>query len=140
MLVLLPPVRRRLLPTLAGLPAVEGHAGQTRLAGVASVAPPPPAVSEPSPATPAPPEPVVAVPAAPLVGRARRSHAPGGGRAPGPGGTPGAGRAPGGIVAVPPQPSPSRLAWAREHATQGALVATVIAGGLVRALRRGRGR
>jgi hypothetical protein len=34
----------------------------------------------------------------------------------------------------------SKLGWAREHAVQAALVVTVLAGGVVRRLRRGRGR
>jgi hypothetical protein len=34
---------------------------------------------------------------------------------------------------------PDSLGWAREHAAQAALVATVVAGGVARLLRRGRG-
>ncbi|HEX3831923.1 MAG TPA: hypothetical protein VHW04_08125 [Solirubrobacteraceae bacterium] len=131
-LVLVPGVRRRVLPALAALPA-DGYVGRApeipaseatvpdaRLA----LAPAPKQATEPldtapAPAPQPPPKPLDTAPAPapqPQPEGPTLNHQP---------------------VAQPQQRS--RLTWMREHATQGALVATVLAGGLVRILRRGRG-
>ena len=138
-LVLVPAVRRRLMPALAGLPPAEGHVGLagTRVASVtaASVLPEAPA---PAPGAPAP---EATVPDAPVAAAPAPSRAP---------------EPPETTPALTPQSQPegatlnhqpvvqpqrnARTTWVREHATQGALVATVLAGGLVRILKRGRRR
>jgi hypothetical protein len=124
-LFIVPEVRRRLLPALAGLPpaaapteSVQPPAPTQRVAPPAptqGIAPPAPTESAPPP-NPVPaspgPEPLPQ-PEGPTMNRQPAAH---------------------------PQASPApRGTWIREHATQGALVATVLAGGLVRILRRGRG-
>ncbi len=120
-LVLAPGVRRRLLPALAGVSAADGVGPAS--AAVASVATPT-APTEPAAATPAPTEPAAAAPA------------------PAPAAAPPAQPEPD-RPAVEPRPAAQRQpqpSWMREHAAQGALVATVLAGGLVRILKRGRRR
>jgi hypothetical protein len=147
-LVLVPGVRRRLLPALAALPA-EGYVGRapeipapeaTVPAAAVALAPAPEPATElpdtaPAPAPQPQPEALDTAPApAPQPRPEALDTAP----------------------APAPQPQPegptlnhqpvaqaqhrSGWTWMREHATQGALVATVLAGGLVRILRRGRGR
>jgi hypothetical protein len=120
-LVLMPGVRRRMLPALAGLPPAEGYVGRAGTPPVASVA----AASALREAPASPPGP--AAPQEPAASRvpAPQSQPEG----------PAVHRQP----VTPPRPRP-RTTWVREHATQGALVATVLAGGLVRVLRRGRSR
>jgi hypothetical protein len=128
---LVPGVRRRLLPALAGLPTAEGAVGRTGtpVANLIAESPPPPARAEsvepPAPTEGAqPPEQAEtgAPPARPRPGPLPQPEGP--------------------ILNDQPlahlQPHP-RGTWMREHATQGALLATVLAGGLVRILKRGRG-
>jgi hypothetical protein len=112
--VLLPRVRRRLVGVLAGFTATDGA---TEVAPGAVFAASTVRRSE----TPPPPAP------------AEVSESP----------------APAELAAEPMAPAPapaqpaaerSQPSWVREHAAQGALVATVIAGAVMRALRRGRGR
>jgi hypothetical protein len=130
-LVLMPGVRRRMLPTLAGLPPAEGDVGRAGTSPVASVisasavpeapapAPQAPApAAEPAPSAP-PPEPA----ANPAPSPQSQPEGPSLHRQP----------------VAQPQPGIGTT-WLREHATQGALVATVLAGGLLRILKRGRGR
>jgi hypothetical protein len=172
-LVLVPGVRRRLLPALAALPPAEGYVGRagapvagvtaaTALAGAAA-----PALDATAPAAPAPdataaaaPAPDATAPAAPAPDAtapeipAPEATVPDAPVAVAPAPEPAA-EPPNAAPAPAPQPQPegptlnhqpvgqaqhhSRWAWMREHATQGALVATVLAGGLARILKRGRG-
>jgi hypothetical protein len=182
-LVLVPGVRRRLLPALAALPPAEGYVGRagTPVAGVTAAtaladalapahdaaAPAAPAPDATAPAAPAPdatapaaPAPDATAPAAHVLdATAPEIPAP---EAPVPDAPVAAAPAPK-LAAEPPETAPapapqpqpegptlnhqpvaqpqhhSRSAWMREHATQGALVATVLAGGLARILKRGRG-
>jgi hypothetical protein len=157
-LVLVPGVRRRLLPTLAGLPSADGH-GQTRVTSLVTPTAPPADVSiaagaatagaalgaEPDILAPEAAAPQAAAPQA--VAPAPQPVAPA--PQPEPAATdPSPFRSTARVASqsaptAVPQPQPEvqrpRLTWAREHATQGALAATVIAGGLARALKRGRG-
>lgn len=131
-LVLVPEVRRRLLPALAALPPAEGYVGRagTPMASVTAQSAPAPTASAP------PPEPTGSAPSPePGVSAAPPEVVP---ASPGPEPQP---QPEGPALHHQPvaQPQPrSRSDWMHEHATQGALVATVLAGGLVRILRRGR--
>jgi hypothetical protein len=117
-LVLMPGVRRRLLPALAALP-VEGYVGRAP-----EIAAPDPTVPDASAALAPAPEPATELPeTAPAPAPEPQPESPTLNHQP---------------VAQPQHPS--RGTWMREHATQGALVATVLAGGLVRIFKRGRGR
>jgi hypothetical protein len=139
-LVVLPSVRRRILPALAGLPPVDGHAGR---AGVASVVAATALADAAAPAaeTPVAPE---SAPAAEAPGSlepaepARLPEPPV--ASPSPAGDPQAQTERPAVNPGPAVQGQTRPTWVREHATQGALVATVLAGGLVRILKRGRGR
>jgi hypothetical protein len=139
-LVLLPGVRRRLLPVIAGIPADHpywGRVGTTR--AVATPAPP----TNPAPAAPVAAAPPVAasaasIPAAVPAPKPQPAPEPYGLR-----GQPQAQPEPDrarALAAQDPTPNGGRVEWLREHATQGALLATVVAGGLARVLKGGRGR
>lgn len=140
-LILVPGVRRRLLPALAGLPPAEGYVGRagTAVTSLTAESAPPP---EPAAST-QPPEPAASTqPAEPKESAQPPEPAENTASPASPG--PGPQSQPEGATSnhrpvVQPQPR-SVLGWTREHATQGALVATVLAGGLVRIIKRGRGR
>ena len=162
-LVLLPGVRRRLVPLLAGTPSADGPVGPTESGMTPVVVAPAPArrppASTPAPPPSAPPStaaapgpPSVVIPGAPAAAPAAdQAPAPIADEAP----APIADEAPAPIAeeapapqAQPPSGEPQPQAeqssiagsWVREHTTQGALVATVIAGGVLRMLKRSRGR
>jgi hypothetical protein len=152
-LVLMPGVRRRLLPLLAGAPSPDGYVGPTgnQMTPVAGPPPAPEPAAAPEPATapepgpPPAPEPATAVELAPAAATALEPAAavePAAVPAPEPATSQPQAEPASGDPQLPAQAEQSVTArsWAREHATQGALVATVIAGGLVRMLKRGRGR
>jgi hypothetical protein len=149
-LVLVPAVRRRMLPALAGLPPAEGYVGRAGTPPAASVtaaaalreapASTPEAAAPQAPAAEAPGQEAAAVPTPRPAPEPPQSTQPEPAASPvrGPHSQP-----EGPVVHRQPvaQPQPrARTTWLREHATQGTLVATVLAGGLVRILRRGRGR
>jgi hypothetical protein len=149
-LVALPGVRRRILPALAALPTVEGHADRTGVANVVAASALADASGRPPEALPAPEAPpaaeaLPAPEALPAAGTPESLESAGPAAGPPPSASSPAGEPQAQPEGPTANPEPAvqiqtRPAWAREHATQGALVATVLAGGLVRILRRWRGR
>jgi hypothetical protein len=135
-LVLVPGVRRRVLPALAALPA-EGYVGRAPEIPAAEAMVPDALVAAAPAPTPAAEATVPDTPVAVAPAPAPTAEPPDTAPAPTPQPQP-----EGPTLHHQPAAQPqhrARWAWMREHATQGALVATVLAGGVVRILRRGRG-